>query len=403
MGGRGAPDSKKSTRSDGKKPTGRTSRTQPEKYESDHETELDPEITRDIIMTHELKALIRETVESEMQNLSSSLELSIKEKQDLNDRLMSLEKRLTLTEGLLAQAHTKIRMQNEKIIDLQSRSMRDNLIITGLPEDDNESWDKTREKMVTFMKNELEIENANPEMIDRAHRTGVKNPKNRKPRSIVAKFSSSDAKSNIFKNVRKLAGKNIGISEQLPPEIQERRNRLWTKFKEAKARAKNDRSIKVSWQYDKLKIDDKTYSAVDDYRRLNTSDHENDKFDIKHTNQIKDSGSVFQGHAAHLSPHVSVSDVLAKLYRNRSVASAEHNIYAYRYAAGGAIQEGLSDDGEHGASKHLLELLQQQSSTDVILVCTRWFGGTHIGPKRFEHIKNCSKTALDLLVESHNA
>ena len=122
----------------------------------------------------------------------------------------------------MTQAQTKIKMQDEKILDLQSRSMRDNIVIRGISEDEKESWDTTRNKVVDFMKNELKISDANKNMIDRAHRLGVKTTGTTKSRSIVAKFTTSDAKSAIFKNVKNLAGKhNFSIQEQLPAEIQE--------------------------------------------------------------------------------------------------------------------------------------------------------------------------------------
>ena len=58
-------------------------------------------------------------------------------------------------EGLLIQAQTKLCMQNDKIINLQCLFMRENLVIKGIPEGDNESRDKTREKVVDLMKNKL--------------------------------------------------------------------------------------------------------------------------------------------------------------------------------------------------------------------------------------------------------
>ena len=58
-------------------------------------------------------------------------------------------------EGLLIQAQTKLCMQDDKIINLQCLFMRENLVIKGIPEGDNESRDKTREKVVDLMKNKL--------------------------------------------------------------------------------------------------------------------------------------------------------------------------------------------------------------------------------------------------------
>jgi putative IMPACT (imprinted ancient) family translation regulator len=108
-------------------------------------------------------------------------------------------------------------------------------------------------------------------------------------------------------------------------------------------------------------------------------------------------GSTFQGHAAPLAHGVSVDAVLGKLLKNRAIASADHNIYAYRTGKDRNLKEGFSDDGEPGAGKRLLEMLQNEETTNAVVVCTRWFGGVHIGPKRFDHITECAKVALSKL------
>lgn len=246
------------------------------------------------------------------------------------------------------------------------------------------------------MRNELHIADANPGMIDRAHRMGNKLPN--KSRNIVAKFSSSDAKGRIFQNIRNLSGKkNFSIQEQLPPEIQERRNRLWPKFKEAKAQAKQNGNLKVSWSYDKLKINNNLHDAKDDIQSVNPYEIANVKLHLKHSKTVTEKGSRFQGHAAFLSNEVSVTSVLGHLLENRTVAQADHNIYAYRSGEGATLKEACSDDGEHGAGTHLLNLLREDGRNNIIVTCTRWFGGTHIGPSRFELIKDSAKEALSKL------
>ena len=69
------------------------------------------------------------------------------------------------------------------------------------------------------------------------------------------------------------------------------------------------------------------------------------------------------------------------------------HIYAYRYGN----TEGRCDNDEHGASAKLLKLIKDQDVTDSIVIVTRWFGGVHIGPKRFTLIENCASDALKLL------
>lgn len=37
-----------------------------------------------------------------------------------------------------------------------------------------------------------------------------------------------------------------------------------------------------------------------------------------------------------------------------------------------------------------------QEINDVLVVVTRWFGGTHLGPDRFKHINHAARNALEL-------
>ena len=216
--------------------------------ESDNESNSDP-----VKIHQELKDLILKTVQSEIQCFSASLNMAVDENKELKNSISLLEKRLKLTEGLLQQAQKKLMMQNEKIIDLQTRSMRENLVIQGIDEDDEETWSKTQEKVVSFMKNDLKINNANKSMVDRAHRVGQKNA--RKPRNVVVKLASSSSKDLVLKNVGHLAGKtHFSVQEQFPPEINERRRRLWPIFKEAKEKKKQDRTYKVNWSLDRLYV-----------------------------------------------------------------------------------------------------------------------------------------------------
>ena len=45
---------------------------------------------------------------------------------------------------------------------------------------------------------------------------------------------------------------------------------------------------------------------------------------------IEDRKSVFQGHFAHVQDQQDVKAVIARLYENRKIANAAHNMYAYR-------------------------------------------------------------------------
>ena len=60
---------------------------------------------------------------------------------------------------------------------------------------------------------------------------------------------------------------------------------------------------------------------------------------------------------------------------------ATHNVYAYRVGYGATITEGMSDDGEPAgtAGRPALAVLRGADLGDVVLVITRYFGGTKLG------------------------
>ncbi len=53
------------------------------------------------------------------------------------------------------------------------------------------------------------------------------------------------------------------------------------------------------------------------------------------------------------------------------------------------------DDGEAAAGGRLLHLLQMVDARDVVVVVSRWYGGTLLGPARFTHINNAARELLD--------
>ncbi|XP_046652817.1 protein IMPACT-A-like isoform X1 [Daphnia pulicaria] len=108
--------------------------------------------------------------------------------------------------------------------------------------------------------------------------------------------------------------------------------------------------------------------------------------------------STFQGHAATVTNTSQVKLVLAKLYENRKIAQATHNIYAYRMYNEQTkmwIQD-CDDDGETHAGGRLMHLLQILDVKNVIVVVSRWFGGILLGGDRFKLINNAARDALEM-------
>ncbi|XP_027015200.2 protein IMPACT isoform X2 [Tachysurus fulvidraco] len=117
---------------------------------------------------------------------------------------------------------------------------------------------------------------------------------------------------------------------------------------------------------------------------------------IKHGEAITDRRSTFQPHLALVVTSKQVQRVLDKLYENKKIASATHNIYAYRIYCEdkNTFLQDCEDDGETAAGGRLLHLLQILDVRNVLVVVSRWYGGILLGPDRFKHINNCARNIL---------
>ncbi|XP_030647340.1 protein IMPACT [Chanos chanos] len=117
---------------------------------------------------------------------------------------------------------------------------------------------------------------------------------------------------------------------------------------------------------------------------------------IHHGEAITDRRSTFQPHLAPVVSPKQVRMVLDKLYENKKIASATHNIYAYRIYCEdkNTFLQDCEDDGETAAGGRLLHLLQILDARNVLVVVSRWYGGILLGPDRFKHINNCARNIL---------
>ncbi|KAI7825844.1 ribosomal protein S5 domain 2-type protein [Kickxella alabastrina] len=106
--------------------------------------------------------------------------------------------------------------------------------------------------------------------------------------------------------------------------------------------------------------------------------------------------SVFVAHVARVKSAEDVQNVHDALLQDRKIAQATHNILAYRIQLeNGSISQDNDDDGETAAGKRLGHLLQLLEVVNVMVVVTRWYGGTHLGPDRFKLINNAARQALE--------
>jgi putative IMPACT (imprinted ancient) family translation regulator len=86
------------------------------------------------------------------------------------------------------------------------------------------------------------------------------------------------------------------------------------------------------------------------------------------------------------------------LLSQNKIRRATHNILAYRIvrdiSGRTTILQDYDDDGESGAGKKLMKLLELSKLENVMVVVSRWFGGILLGPDRFKDINNCARSLL---------
>lgn len=134
---------------------------------------------------------------------------------------------------------------------------------------------------------------------------------------------------------------------------------------------------------------------------------------------ILDRKSKFQGRCCAIRDQEEIPSLLQQLVdQNKAVSKASHkHMYAWRTGDVSIqdkkstkkkknepkqtdkvanLQQGFSDCGEAGAGQRLLTLLERANVINVLVIVTRWYGGTPLGSSRFRHISTAAVKSLKL-------
>ena len=190
----------------------------------------------DVIMERLGKLDVLDQLAAQVASLSTSLEFchaSIAELKAENESLRTQVSGMTRdTDERRRQAAS----DHDAMVDLQWRSMRDNLVFYGIREETDEICNTV---LAQFFTDELGV--TGDIDLTRAHRMGKVTPG--KTRPIVAKFERYQQRETVRMAGPRLAGKKYGVSEQIPKEWQEKRKSLLPQFKDAKKQGKRARFV----------------------------------------------------------------------------------------------------------------------------------------------------------------
>ncbi len=345
-----------------------------------------------------IKAHIENLVEMMMstamwKNTNSSLDAMNSEIAELTNANKDLKKRLTIAEGRITRAKKEIGDLQEKVLGLTTRSMRDNLVFKNMPEDDKEPPHVTRDKVNDFISDKLNIsqEDMKKVTIERLHRVGK--PVGGKNRKIVAKFST-EGKGIVMQHLKNLSKQSeVKVSQQFPPEVHARRDKLWNQFIDAKKA-----NLKPKWNIDQLQIGDKIVRPPKDTIRDINQDSTQVAMNLeaRHTHIKTINKSHFQGHVVNIKNIDDVIPALKTLQRDQRVSGATHMMYAYRVGNDNFSIQNWEDDGEWGGARKIMEVIQGEEVYNKLICVTRWYGGQNIGGTRFDTISEMANEALRL-------
>lgn len=121
--------------------------------------------------------------------------------------------------------------------------------------------------------------------------------------------------------------------------------------------------------------------------------------------EIRDRGSIF---VASVYRATSAEDAKTAVHYHKNVVHAGKEVYEIsawrcmvlklgRTGLGGPddfeLRTGFDDGGEQWAGSKVLKIMQAEGTLDAVVIVSRWFGGTLLGPARFKHIETCASEA----------
>lgn len=297
---------------------------------------------------------------------------------------------------------------HEQVLDLRSRSMKNNILFHNVPEKDRENITET---VKNILEKDLKMTNVENVEIDNAHRLGEKRfVHNRKPRPVIVRFQKyTDASKildigrNLYKDKPYVQGQ-IRVTPQFPTEILEKRRELGEIASKKRESAPAGQKVDIKMSLNKLTINGQVHrdklpkpgpkvilnmTAIDDMELEQISTYQGDT--------VSEGGSTFVATIATTNSVDEARQLYKKVLRNPEISSATHNICAYRNLDPLTTKttSHWQDDGEHGAGRYAAKCLQEFGINKATVIVTRYYGGKHLGYRRFELIRDAIKKAWD--------
>ncbi|XP_065642965.1 uncharacterized protein LOC136074561 [Hydra vulgaris] len=184
-------------------------------------------------------------------SITKALEISNQKISSLENELNNIKKSIHVNDEIVASKFEKVKEQTKKLREIEDRSRRNNLRITGIKESEHESWEKSELKVLKLFEETVEIKNVK---IERVHRTGPRDAK--KNRTFILKHLNYKDKIVVMKRFVRLKGMNIYIHEdfcyETVPMRKDLRDKMLRERKQGKYAFISDKLIIREWAEKKI-------------------------------------------------------------------------------------------------------------------------------------------------------
>jgi hypothetical protein len=310
--------------------------------------------------------------------------------------MKAMQKTIATLSGRIVRAETvNARLTNE-LMDLQSHSMKNNIII-NFDRSDNVFKESGSENPIAvvrqFFSDVMGIANASKLSIPNAHRLG---PNTGGIRAMIVKLPVAAEFTLVMSKAKSLKGTHHFISQQLPPGKRERKQFTLPLYKDVK----QDKQRQARIVQDRLYVDgtlQRQFLAVSLPDVITTTQLNDRDAVILRSETIKDGGSSFTGFSAAVESLLDVRHVIDALLRDPQVAAAKHLIYAYRIETADGTMENFDSDNDFGVGLELLKAMKDAHIKNTLFVAARTCKPdySHIGKKRFDHVRTLCMSAYN--------
>ena len=325
---------------------------------------------------------------------------------NIEETCSALQDQIALLSGSVKVHDRQLITAQHKIVDLTTRSMSNNILIAGISGDTKE--EDCRSKVLDFMNTKMQMPIEEKD-IHVAHCLGTKIPG--KLCQIVVRLSHS-AQRKVFSFTKNLKGlKNDSddyyrVFSQHPEPIdtqkQETRQKVAEVIKYNESLADETKKIQLEFKKGVLHLNgkaEKKYINPPMVSQLMNIDadlqRKLDKINLHHSDTFSEKSSKFTGYAVRVNNVTEIKNAYLKVKQLNP--DADHIMLSYILKH----KTGHHDNGEHKASRCMLQIQLDRNSASTAVFIARVYGGVPIGPKRFILIEKAARDALNRLVETN--